>query len=207
MEIVRTKIVGKVVGKPAIEVGKSARESSSVEMVGYGHTKTISWDEGQAINLKETTDTQLKQVLQHSGSKVIDTGVIACWMGARLLLSMFECQCCGQCCEGKIFAEPVLPLVPGEPRRIADYVGWSAKQFRQFCTHRSSALYLKLPCPFYREGSCSIYEVRPMSCQLYPLQGAIKVNGNTPTFAMDLDCPGGVELALKISKLRKALSQ
>lgn len=165
--------------------------------------------EAKTIDLSGTTDTEVNEIFHcHTDQKkMLDTAILACGEAAQVLLSLFECQHCGRCCEGSIFREPVVPLIPGEPRRIADFLGWSAKRLRQFCTHRNGILYLKLPCPFYIEHACSIYEVRPMGCRLYPIQGIVRMKRNgqilPPTFTLDIDCPGGNELALKVVKLGK----
>jgi len=170
-------------------------------------------NKGVVIDLRSITDAEIESLLNQArgNDKCCNTGVPATWEWAELLLAMFDCHRCGLCCEGSIFKEPMLPLTKVERRVIAHYLGWRTKRLRHFCTHRNDTLYLKLPCPFYdgRKHNCTIYEVRPLSCQFYPLQSAIQVktpDGELlpPTLVVDVDCPASEELLLKIVRLRKA---
>lgn len=78
----------------------------------------------------------------------------------------YKCKRCPDafCCT-KI---PVEPL-PDEIHSIADYLGESLSNFLRLYTVKAGGrTWLKFPCPFYSDGGCRIYEVRPVVCGRYP---------------------------------------
>ena len=88
----------------------------------------------------------------------------------RMIGLRFECQPgCTQCCEQQGFVY----LTPDDVERIAAYVGMAAGEFEKRYVYRTKhRLRLRVPrhqqCPFLRDGGCSIHEVKPMQCRIFP---------------------------------------
>lgn len=76
----------------------------------------------------------------------------------------FKCERCNRCCS--IPAE----VCPEDIVRITHHLDKSVKAFiKEFITeHDDGSRYLNYPCPFLTERGCKIYQVRPLSCALYP---------------------------------------
>jgi Fe-S-cluster containining protein len=96
----------------------------------------------------------------------------------------FLCTKCGVCClledfltAGEISAKPEeQPEVHGKIETLFEEIGkmWEAEEaeYDDFIAHT--------PCPFLVNNSCSIYEIRPVGCRLFP----------KTTFGMQTqDCP------------------
>lgn len=84
------------------------------------------------------------------------------------ILSHFECSRCAICCRTM---PPALTLT--EMKDIAHYIGLSnLKKFRRkYVLATSDSIFIRgAPCPFLREKECSIYTVRPESCEMYPFK-------------------------------------
>lgn len=86
----------------------------------------------------------------------------------------FHCnRCKPSCCE--TLKEAI--LVDGESSMLAKLMGITQEQFESGYTFvRDGARFLKLPCPFYKDG-CSIHEVRPRICREYPFNYIHRRNG------------------------------
>lgn len=109
----------------------------------------------------------------------------------RLMLrwDFFKCQQCGQCCE-KIG----LPYDPDNVDEIAGHLNISTNELiteyygtiSPNQTHWESDDTKRIPCPFLSSSNgkkvCTIYEVRPFGCRLFPL--------HTDFCRDDVDCPG-----------------
>lgn len=84
----------------------------------------------------------------------------------------FLCNKCGVCCiledfltAGEITAKPKeLPQVYAKNKALFDELGkmWKASEakYETYIAHT--------PCPFLINNDCSIYEVRPVGCRLFP---------------------------------------
>ena len=88
-------------------------------------------------------------------------------------LKEFVCWGCGNCCRG----EGVVRLRPGESERIAEYLGYSLKEFTEkFTTLGDNRTSLILEekgddsaCVFLNgDNSCAVYPVRPQQCKDFP---------------------------------------
>ena len=68
------------------------------------------------------------------------------------------CERCGKCCKSP-------PLLPEDMKRLGKY----AEMFNE-----------NGACPFFVEGKCEIYEIRPIVCRIYPFmllpQGLFLIN-------------------------------
>ena len=82
----------------------------------------------------------------------------------------FECQpACTRCCEQQGFVY----LTEDDLTRIARFLGLDAREFERRYVYRTRNLRrLRVPrhqqCSFLREGGCSIHEVKPVQCRLFP---------------------------------------
>jgi len=64
-------------------------------------------------------------------------------------------------------------LTEGDLPRIAAFLGLTAAEFeRRYCYRTRRQLRLRVPkdvnCHFLREGGCSIHEVKPTQCRIFP---------------------------------------
>ncbi len=93
----------------------------------------------------------------------------------------FKCHpgidCFNSCCR-----DVTILLTPVDVIRLRTAIGMSSMDFLEFYTHRLisrksglPAIALKMSedetkkCPFVTEQGCSVYDSRPYSCRLYPL--------------------------------------
>jgi Fe-S-cluster containining protein len=82
----------------------------------------------------------------------------------------FQCQPgCTRCCEVKGYVY----LTEDDLRRAATYLGLSAADFEaRYVIRYRHLLRLRKPknaqCHFLTEKGCSIHEVKPLQCRLYP---------------------------------------
>lgn len=82
----------------------------------------------------------------------------------------FECQPgCTECCEQKGFVY----LTEADLSRVAAHLGMTPEAFeRKYCYRTRNLVRLRVPresnCHFLREGGCSIHEVKPTQCRIFP---------------------------------------
>ena len=82
----------------------------------------------------------------------------------------FECQKgCTACCEQQGFVYLSAEDLP----RIAKFLGLAEKEFERRYVYRTRHLLrLRVPrhaqCHFLREGGCSIHQVKPVQCRIFP---------------------------------------
>ncbi len=79
------------------------------------------------------------------------------------ILIPFECQMCGKCCE--ILSQCVYDPLTG---RIIAECELGMFEYLDVEVESSSPVLLK-PCPFLKDGRCSIHSIRPQSCREFPL--------------------------------------
>jgi hypothetical protein len=83
----------------------------------------------------------------------------------------FECQGDGRCCISRGDYGYVY-LSFNDRRRLAAHLGLSTTEFTARHTEREDGQYqLKYAdkdCPFFKEGSCEVYEARPWQCRTWP---------------------------------------
>ena len=108
------------------------------------------------------------------------------------LLKQFHCARCGRCC----LEIGGIPLMDDEPRRIAGYLGVSAKSIKKLMTLKSAGRRIETPCPFYKEG-CSIYAVRPLACVAFPIIEPAICKGQAIT-QISTFCDASIDLCKRI---------
>ena len=85
----------------------------------------------------------------------------------RTISEQIDCRRCANCCK------VVSPLLqPDECNRLAEHLCVPTKQFiRDYLVEaKDDDGYLFKPgdCPFLKDDSCSIYDIRPKDCRSYP---------------------------------------
>ncbi len=104
----------------------------------------------------------------------------------------FECRMCGKCCErlsqcvydpveGKIIAETDLGLF----------------EFVKLNVESKSPVLIR-PCPFLKDGKCTIHEIRPESCREFPL---------TERGDCGVGCEAYREVQARVAAVEKALGK
>lgn len=90
----------------------------------------------------------------------------------------FKCNHCGFCCKGEKGIEVNLTL--GDIYRICEHEMITIDEFfekygglKPFGDPRYPGEYevdigLDMPCKFWKNGKCSIYEARPLNCRIFP---------------------------------------
>lgn len=122
-----------------------------------------------------------------------DRGFAETCEGVELFWELFKCRRCGRCC---YTPGAGLVLERGDIKRISEFLG-SKKRLRSMCRKGEDGTWiLKQPCPFYDSSEgCRIYEVRPLTCRLYPLHPPLK---DMPfNLAVDSFCPAARDVAKK----------
>jgi Fe-S-cluster containining protein len=94
------------------------------------------------IKLKEVLSTA-DQIFDHAGK------FAACARG------------CGHCCHVSV------PITEFEAQFIADGLGIKAQPVKQSIRRDLKSFGSHTPCPFLKNGECSIYEVRPLTCRMH----------------------------------------
>jgi len=79
----------------------------------------------------------------------------------------FKCSRCGWCCK-------IAPatITYNELTKISHYLKITNKRMlKKNCfTTLDGQLKLRSPCPFYIQGKCKIYNIRPLICRTYPFK-------------------------------------
>jgi Fe-S-cluster containining protein len=93
----------------------------------------------------------------------------------RLLQALFslaiKCRRCAKCCDGSYFKNFL--VLDEDTEAIIKKTGWELPRFKRICKYAEykgkSKPYIKQPCPFLVSGNCSIYDVRPTACRMFPV--------------------------------------
>ena len=97
------------------------------------------------------------------------------------------CTRCGQCC--RLLTDGVYLANQTEVNNLAFASGLSRRQFiKRYLFLNGGKPHLRVPCVFQKSNSCSVYNIRPVVCQLYPIR--VEVIGNLPRICV-WQCPGG----------------
>jgi len=100
-----------------------------------------------------------------------------------LILSQVHCSACNApCCRRNPGDNDTSMLLP-EYERLAEKYG------RKNFLIKDGKAYLPMPCPFLKNGTCGIYEDRPLICVLYPFQTGATDNTGSAMIALASVCP------------------
>lgn len=103
----------------------------------------------------------------------------------------FGCTQCGECCTG---AHGTMFVNDGEADRLARHLGLDRAVFlKRFAYPIEGGHSLREEkngdCVFFKEGRCSVYEVRPTQCRTYPFW-AENLRSERAWAATCRECPG-----------------
>ena len=105
----------------------------------------------------------------------------------------FECERCALCCKDTEKRTRKILLLKEEARRISDTTLENIGNFAE--RTKESEPYVNVmrkhggECHFLREGSCSIYEARPIVCRFYPFK-LENLGNDRYIFSYTSECPG-----------------
>ncbi len=68
---------------------------------------------------------------------------------------------CGHCCHVHV------PIADFEAQYIGDHIGSMPVPIQKSIHHDRHKFSGSTPCPFLRDGECSIYEFRPLTCRMH----------------------------------------
>jgi len=127
----------------------------------------------------------------------------------KTLLAQSHCRRCGTCCTSNILNrnDPGILVFEEELRQIAKNTTYSYKHLKRLSVKRKSperddVRYLPLPCIFYKKGICTIYDIRPFMCKIYPIKDTPPINGKV-YITISLRCDYGKEIYKSILKYQK----
>jgi len=163
--------------------------------------------------LEELTEEELKQyIFEHAEHNLaISLGLKFSTMAIKTFFNTFRCERCGNCCEGSRYREEVkkVYLFERDIQRISKWLRLKRRELVGKFLERSSLqekgeFFLKLPCVFhgrdYSKSYCSIYEVRPVVCRLFPLETSEDLLLSKPPLMVNAGCPAAQKAALLILK-------
>ena len=118
-----------------------------------------------------------------------------------------NCEGCNAICCRQDKQNPTVSLIDKEywllehifGKEKLDSLGIKAGQSLDTENFSTGSWDMPLPCPFYKPNGhkCSIYEHRPSTCIMYPVQFGAKIN-NAVAMAVCSSCPEARRLARKI---------
>ena len=111
------------------------------------------------------------------------------------LRALSYCRKCGECCQPRDEdpEDPGIEVNKNQIRTIAGQTHISYKSLKKKINVYENGWYLPLPCPFHKKKEgCTIYQVRPVICRVYPVRPA--VFGEQVTCCIDLKCEYGEEI-------------
>lgn len=106
-------------------------------------------------------------------------------------ISVFNCQMCGQCCEGK----GGIVVSPTDLTRLCSFLDISSDAFIQrFCEYLGGKLQICIGedgnCIFFKKGlGCAVHEGKPDICRAWPFFRGNLQDAESFTMAKDF-CPG-----------------
>ena len=165
-------------------------------------------------NIHAWTDSDIDKLLDAFANETIAPTVDLPFTPptVKTLLAKSYCRRCGKCC----LPNPLDPDDPGvmvsenELKLIAEHSNFSYKQLKKKSVKyknpdRENVRHLPLPCMFYHEGECQVYNVRPLVCKIYPITDSLR-NGK-PYIAINVRCDYGKDLYKSVVNYLKKKSK
>lgn len=128
---------------------------------------------------------------------------------ARQAIETFDkyfCLQCGQCCRGfKRGAE----ISQSELIAFAKRTNKHPDAFEKEYTERKEGnLHLKNPCPLQFFNMCTVYDIRPSACLIFPIGVQLRpsANGSIPALAV-YTCRGGIAFVQYMNKVAEELTR
>jgi len=111
----------------------------------------------------------------------------------------FCSKCDMRCCARAV-------VLPEERENIIKAAKLGFFQSRRVFSKRGKYYMIKGdPCPFLKENACSIYDVRPLNCRIFPL--VLTHQGKDAEWDLSPDCPGFKSVPYEFVEEAKRLGQ
>jgi len=140
-------------------------------------------------------------IASEHAAPVVDLPFIA--ENIEALLSVSSCRQCGNCCKAEITNDENASVVADkeELEAIAQEINTDFKELAgKLSKHptQKDAWCWPLPCLYYQDGQCRIYNVRPKVCRTYPLTGVAQ--DDISYIAINLECDYGKDIYKRLLK-------
>lgn len=118
----------------------------------------------------------------------------------------FECQRCARCCGDAPHRSRVIFLLEKEVKAISKATGMGPLEFATPISGAGKFKYKMKKrggvCIFLKDGACTIYNIRPTMCRLYPF--LVQKTSEGIIFEISDECPGiGLGRKLQEADFRK----
>lgn len=101
----------------------------------------------------------------------------------------FECAMCGRCCSQRLIllnTEDVFRMAEHFKVPVPEFMEKYGVVFATTATSKTPRLYLQIQgdvCPFFKDGEgCSIHEIKPLMCRLFPVLKPGQTAGDIKAF-------------------------
>jgi Fe-S-cluster containining protein len=134
--------------------------------------------------------------LQIRTGKIVISKILVTGPNVDAFMKGFKCAECGGCC-GKL---DCMVVDLDDIKNLAPVLKVSTLEFQRLYCFYHEKIYLKFPCPFYKDNQCIIYDkVRPKVCRLYPCNATLCTDGNY-YIGVKETCKAGVEYLRKFEE-------
>jgi hypothetical protein len=131
--------------------------------------------------------------LQIKTGKIVVSKILVTGPNVDLFMKGFKCANCGGCEHLTCMAVDL-----DDANIMAANLKISSLEFQRVYCFYEKRLYMKFPCPFYKDNHCSIYSI-PKVCRLYPCQSVACTDGNY-YIGVKESCQAGVEYLPKFEE-------
>jgi Fe-S-cluster containining protein len=164
---------------------------------GIGHLKVKpihSWND-------DDFDKLFNAIANEQAAPVVDLPFIE--ENIKALLAASSCRQCGNCCKTGISDNEDASVIVNkeEVEAIAKESNATFKELiGKLTLHATTkdAWCFPLPCMFYQDGQCQIYNARPKVCRTYPLTGV--AHEDISYIAINLGCDYGRDIYKRLLK-------
>jgi Fe-S-cluster containining protein len=151
------------------------------------------------VNSYESMISKLNS-LQIKGRPVSVSKLIVTGQYIDDFMKGFKCSNCGGC---EHLDSMVIDVEDLEILAKAAHI--DARTFQTLHCIYIDRLYMKFPCPFYKDNKCSIHDKpRPKVCKLYPIN-TTKCTDGLYRIGVKSDCKAGVEYLKKFEEEKLAV--
>lgn len=165
------------------------------------------------FDISKASDAEILSTIDEANRRgfSINLNIPATDANIKGILSSISCRRCGLCCSTGTcpdVRQNGIPILNPEIINIANYLNIRPRKVRRLCFVNDTQGYsLPYPCPFHKispSQNCSIYTVRPITCQMFPLYSIMENND----ISIDAGCPEARDFTLKhFQSIREALKR
>ncbi len=148
------------------------------------------------------TDSEIEKIIEACANENVAPIVLIPFnlYNIKALLAKSYCRRCGECCKSNRFNldDPGVMVLEGNLKIFAQHSAFSYKQLKEHSVkhinpERDDVRYLRLPCILYKQGKCTVYQIRPNLCKIYPIKDSQPIN-NKVNIAISLRCDYGKDI-------------